>query len=397
MSDQIAISVKNVSKNFRLPHEKVSSVKSMFVNMFQRDRSIEVQHALKDISFDVKQGEFFGIVGRNGSGKSTLLKIIAGIYQPTTGKVQIAGKLVPFIELGVGFNPELTGRENVYLSGALNGFSDKEIDEMYDEIVNFAELEEFMDQKLKNYSSGMQVRLAFSVATRSKADILLIDEVLAVGDADFQRKCFNYFQSLKENNITVVFVSHDMSAVREFCDKAVLINDNELTHAGTADEIANEYVKLFASKNASNNDSENRWGDRALTYNDVSVVKKDESDYGIIEITATIQANKDVNDAVLGFKISNAAGGAILGTNTKLEHAGSMKIKKDESISIKWSIADIFNTGIYQIEVTAVYDNLVEVADWWTGACTFEIIKENKTPYIVRPETQFTRLDKTTT
>ena len=212
MEDNIAISVKNVSKNFRLPHEKADSIKSVFVNPFNKNRKkFEVQHALRDISFDIPKGEFFGIVGRNGSGKSTLLKIIAGIYQPNKGSVTVNGRLVPFIELGVGFNPELTGRENVYLNGALMGFSEKEVDAKYKAIVDFAELERFMDQKLKNYSSSMQVRLAFSVATvLAESDVLLIDEVLAVGDADFQRKCFEYFKKLKKDKKTVIFVSHDM-------------------------------------------------------------------------------------------------------------------------------------------------------------------------------------------
>ena len=213
MSNDIAISVKNVSKNFALPHEKADSVKSVFVNPFNKNRrKFEVQHALSDISFDIPKGEFFGIVGRNGSGKSTLLKIIAGIYVPNSGSVTVNGRLVPFIELGVGFNPELTGRENVYLNGALMGFSEKEVNRKYEAIVDFAEIERFMDQKLKNYSSGMQVRLAFSVATiLADSEVLLIDEVLAVGDADFQRKCFEYFKKLKKDKKTVIFVSHDMS------------------------------------------------------------------------------------------------------------------------------------------------------------------------------------------
>ncbi|AHB42167.1 hypothetical protein RAAC3_TM7C00001G0305 [Candidatus Saccharibacteria bacterium RAAC3_TM7_1] len=246
MSDPIAISVKNVSKNFRLPHQKTSSIKDIFVRPLQAmrgGRTIEVQHALKDISFDVKEGEFFGIVGRNGSGKSTLLKILAEIYQPTSGEVSVKGRLVPFIELGVGFNPELTGRENVYLSGALNGFSEKEIDEMYDDIVEFAELEPFMDQLLKNYSSGMQVRLAFSVATRARADILVLDEVLAVGDEAFQRKCDEYFKAVKEDKTkTVILVTHSMDAVRRFCDRALLIHDSVVKAIGSKEDIANQYT-----------------------------------------------------------------------------------------------------------------------------------------------------------
>jgi ABC-2 type transport system ATP-binding protein len=239
--DDVVISVNNVSKTFKLPHEKNTSVKSALINSIRQKRIYEEQQALKGISFEVKKGEFFGIVGRNGSGKSTLLKIIASIYQPTQGTLEVSGKLVPFIELGVGFNPELTGRENVYLNGALLGFSEKEVSSMYKDIVEFAELGKFMDQKLKNYSSGMQVRLAFSMAIRSEADILLIDEVLAVGDASFQRKCFEYFKDLKANRKTVIFVTHDMSAVREFCDRAMLINNSENVLIGDPQEVAKEY------------------------------------------------------------------------------------------------------------------------------------------------------------
>lgn len=246
MAHQVAISVRDVSKEFKLPHEANNSLKSLIVHPFRKRGTIERQRALKNISFEVEKGEFFGILGRNGSGKSTLLKILAEIYQPTRGGVELQGKLVPFIELGVGFNPELTGKENVYLNGALLGFSKKEIDSKYKDIVEFAELHDFMDQKLKNYSSGMQVRLAFSVATRAEADILLIDEVLAVGDANFQKKCFDYFRSLKTAGKTVVFVTHDMHAVREYCDRAILVEGGLIVTEGKADKVADEYLKLFA-------------------------------------------------------------------------------------------------------------------------------------------------------
>ncbi len=197
MTKAIALKVEHVSKAFRLPHERQSSLKGALIDRLKGGkRTFEKQQVLKDISFEIKQGEFFGIVGRNGSGKSTLLKILAGIYEPDAGHVHLNGRLTPFIELGVGFNPELSGRENVFLNGALLGFSRKEMAMMYDEIVAFAELERFMDQKLKNYSSGMQVRLAFSIAVKSKSEILLFDEVLAVGDERFQKKCVDVFSDL---------------------------------------------------------------------------------------------------------------------------------------------------------------------------------------------------------
>lgn len=235
------VRVADVSKSFRLPHEKHTSVKSLFVNIFKRKRGYEKQEVLRDISFEIEEGDFFGIVGRNGSGKSTLLKLIAGIYSPDTGSIDVKGKLTPFIELGVGFNPELSGRDNVFLNGALLGFNRKEVTKMYDDIVAFAELERFMDQKLKNYSSGMQVRLAFSIAIQAKSDILMLDEVLAVGDAAFQQKCFDYFTQLKKEKRTVIFVSHDMSAVTRFCTKAIYLKDGDLIQTGLPEDIAEVY------------------------------------------------------------------------------------------------------------------------------------------------------------
>ncbi len=240
-----AIKIDQVSKTFRLPHEKQSSIKGYLINTIRGgSRSFERQEVLRDISFEIKQGDFFGIVGRNGSGKSTLLKMLAGIYMPTSGNITVNGRLIPFIELGVGFNPELTGRENVYLNGALLGFNRKQMAEKYDEIVEFAEIGRFMDQKLKNYSSGMQVRLAFSIAIRAHGDILLLDEVLAVGDSGFQEKCYNYFEKLKKDKRTVVFVSHDMGAVKKYCNKAVLIEDGDLVKIGSSRAIAKLYDDL---------------------------------------------------------------------------------------------------------------------------------------------------------
>lgn len=235
------IKVKNVSKTFKLPHERSASLKGLLINFYRRKTTFEQQKALRDISFEIKKGEFFGIVGRNGSGKSTLLKMLAGIYTPSKGKITVNGKLTPFIELGVGFNPELTGRENVFLNGALLGFTRKEMLAMYDDIVEFAELERFMDQKLKNYSSGMQVRLAFSIAIRAKSDILLIDEVLAVGDAMFQKKCFEYFAELKKSDTTVVFVSHDSEALLRFCTRGILIDQGRTKLIGPIKQVVDEY------------------------------------------------------------------------------------------------------------------------------------------------------------
>ena len=255
-SDDVAIKVDDVWKGFKLPHERQTSVKGALINLARGSRSYERQQVLKSVSFDIKKGEFFGIVGRNGSGKSTLLKLLAGIYAPDKGQVVINGKLTPFIELGVGFNPELTGRENVYLNGALLGFDRKEMDAMYSDIVAFAELEKFMDQKLKNYSSGMQVRLAFSIATRAETDILLIDEVLAVGDQSFQEKCFDYFSDIKKSDKTVIFVTHDMSNVERFCDRVFVLDKKaEVNGLYTIPEAVAIYNQLNHEKAAKADDS----------------------------------------------------------------------------------------------------------------------------------------------
>ncbi len=244
-SKENAIVVSHLSKSFKLPTERSWGLKQAIFNRLKGIKGYTKQEVLKDISFTVKKGEFLGIVGRNGSGKSTLLKILAGIYVPDSGTITTYGSLVPFIELGVGFNPELTGRENIYMNGAMLGFSNAEMDQMFDDIVRFAELEPFMDQKLKNYSSGMQVRLAFSIAIRARGDILILDEILAVGDAAFQEKCNQYFASLSKDQ-TVILVTHSMENVRRFCDRAILIEHGKIIKEGNPDQVADAYLKLFS-------------------------------------------------------------------------------------------------------------------------------------------------------
>ena len=247
--NEVAIKVENLSKTFKIPLEASNGIKQKLINTLKGVKGYREFSPLNDISFEINKGDFFGIVGRNGSGKSTLLKTMAGIYTPNTGSVTVNGSLVPFIELGVGFNPELTGRENVFLNGALLGFSHEEMEGMYQEIVDFAEIEEFMDEKLKNYSSGMQVRLAFSIAIQAKGDILLLDEVLAVGDEAFQRKCFNYFAELKRDKKTVVLVTHSMDSVKKYCNKAMLIEGGKITAKGDPGTIADQYtLENFESK-----------------------------------------------------------------------------------------------------------------------------------------------------
>jgi ABC-type polysaccharide/polyol phosphate transport system ATPase subunit len=238
-----AIVVQDVSKTFLRPHEQMHTLKERALHPF-RGRSFDHLDAVRDVSFSIDQGEFFGIVGRNGSGKSTLLKLIAGIYQASSGEIWVNGRMSTFIELGVGFNPDLAARDNVILNGIMLGLTPAEARERYEQVIDFAELRESETVKLKNYSSGMHVRLAFSVMIQVDADVLLIDEVLAVGDASFQQKCFDQFNRLRDAGKTIVLVTHDMSSVRRFCHRAMLMEHGETVLSGDPERVGSRYLEL---------------------------------------------------------------------------------------------------------------------------------------------------------
>lgn len=239
MEDNIKIKAENITKEFKIYSDEFS-VKKFFVNGF-KTRSSHSFKALNDVSFEVNAGDFFGIIGRNGSGKSTLLKILASIYEQDSGKVHVDGKIIPFLELGVGFNPELSARENIYLNGVILGMSRKTIEQRFDEIVDFAEIREFLDMPIKNFSSGMNVRLAFSIAIQAEGDIYILDEVLAVGDAPFQEKCIAHLEGLMEQGKTIIFVSHAMDQIRTYCNKVLYLKHGEVRAIGDANEMCDLY------------------------------------------------------------------------------------------------------------------------------------------------------------
>ena len=323
-----AISVKNVSKQFVIPHEKRQTVRDYIFNFWKKNEK-EVFHALSDISFEVKEGEFFGIIGRNGSGKSTLLKIIARIYESTKGKVEVRGKISPFLELGVGFNPELSARENVYLNGTILGLSGKQIENKFDEIIRFAELEQFIDQKLKNFSSGMQVRLAFSVAIQADADILLLDEVLAVGDANFQQKCFDVFRKFKKEGKTIVFVSHDIGSIRQFCNRALYLKDSKIEMIGDPNEVVDHYIyedKKDEEVKEKVSDEKIKKEIKPIEITKVEFIdkfgNKNKTYLSGDKFTIRIHYKKNmkvVEDPVLGIAVYRDDGTHIYGTNTDLQ------------------------------------------------------------------------------
>jgi ABC-type polysaccharide/polyol phosphate transport system ATPase subunit len=239
----VVIEVRDVEKEFRIPTQRISRLKERLVNPFARSEYRQLR-ALQDVSLDIHKGEFFGIVGRNGSGKSTLLKIMASIYRPDAGRVRMAGQVAPFIELGVGFDMELSARENIVLNAVMMGLTPKQARERIDAVLEFAELSRFAELKLKNYSSGMLVRLAFSVMVQADTDILLIDEVLAVGDAAFQQKCADVFREMRDAGKTIVLVTHDMAAVEKYCHRAMLLSEGKVLEIGDPGEVARRYLRL---------------------------------------------------------------------------------------------------------------------------------------------------------
>lgn len=398
MKDDVAIKVDHISKTFKLPHERHTSIKSALINFGKRNRGYEQQQVLKDIDFDIKKGEFFGIVGRNGSGKSTLLKLIAGIYTPNSGMITVHGSLTPFIELGVGFNPELSGRENVLLNGALLGFSRKEMEAMYEDIVAFAELERFMDQKLKNYSSGMQVRLAFSIAIRARSDILLLDEVLAVGDAIFQKKCYDYFKELKKLKKTVILVSHDTAALLEFCDKAILVESGEIVAKGNISSIINEYTDILNGReekaaSAKQVESKERWGNgnilitKASAFADNSRTAKtiftDEDKSIRVRVFYESKINGD--KPTYGITVTDGTGQRFFVSNTVWAKVPTKNIYIGQTIVMEWTIPNVFNTGTYYIS-PAVSGPAGGTYDWRENLVQIKVRKKQQSAGIINVE-----------
>ena len=346
----VVIRAREVRKTFHVPEQRIDSLKERATHPLRRPSYRELQ-ALKGVSFEVHQGEFFGIAGRNGSGKSTLLKIMASIYRADGGRIQMAGRLAPFIELGVGFNPELTARENVVLNGVLMGLSRRQAQRRIDTVLDFAELRDFVDLKLKNYSSGMMVRLAFAVMVEADADIMLIDEVLAVGDASFAQKCMDVFRAKRRAGKTIVLVTHDMATVQAFCDRAMLIHDGELAYLGDPEETALRYYRLnFAHGDA---------GPAAGGVPDVNVSLldarlEDEAGHRIenveqgepIRLTVILEARRDLENPVFGFHFQDADGVRIFGFNRGLEE-GRELLRAGERVRISGSIENPLLPGRY--------------------------------------------------
>lgn len=352
----LAIQVEDLHKSFRIPTHRVDSLKERIVRPFAA-RDYRQLHALDGVSFEVHRGEFFGIVGRNGSGKSTLLKLLASIYRADAGTIRMAGRLAPFIELGVGFNAELTARENVVLNGVMMGLTPKETRDRLDAVLEFAELTEFTDLKLKNYSSGMLVRLAFSVMLQADADILLIDEVLAVGDASFQQKCDDAFREMKAAGKTIVLVTHDMATVEEYCTRAMLIEGGEIRHIGDPGEVGRQYLRLNFERGSETND-----GSVSTNTEDVRIVdawiedgageRATTVEHGQpVRLRLELEALRDVPSPTVSFMLVNADGVGVFhfSAYAETDQATIRPLAAGERMHISAELANPLNAGRYHV------------------------------------------------
>ena len=350
----LAIDVRDLSKTFRIPTQRFDTLKERVANPFAR-REFRQLKALDGVSFEVERGGFFGIVGRNGSGKSTLLKLLASIYRADAGRIRVAGRLAPFIELGVGFNLELNARDNVVLNGVMMGLTPREARRRFDEIIAFAELEQFAELKLKNYSSGMMVRLGFSLMVQVDADVLLVDEVLAVGDASFQQKCFDAFGRLHQEGRTIVLVTHDMAIVESHCDSAMLLENGGVERRGAAAEIARRYLELNFGSRASDVDPDDligetlggarfleAWVETAAGERTGSVAQGEG-----ITLRATIEAARDLEHPVFGFQIYNEDGVMIFAPEPFAIDGSSEALSAGERVRVEARIANPLAAGHY--------------------------------------------------
>jgi len=364
-----AVVVDHVFKTFRLPHVQYSTLKERLLHPL-RSTTYDELKALKDVDLTIRQGEFFGIVGRNGSGKSTLLKCLAGIYRPEFGTVAVNGRLSPFIELGVGFNPDLTARDNVVINGVMMGLTRKQAIRSFDEVIAFAELEEFVDLKLKNYSSGMTVRLGFATAIQMNADVLLVDEVLAVGDAAFQQKCFEEFNRLKAAGKTVIFVTHDMHQTERYCDRAMLIERGDVLTIGEPHAVARAYNELNFGRLVTDGAETGRYGDQRACeitdawFEDAEGARIGEiAQYERLTMCARIRFHLVVEDPVVGFSVRNDVGHTVFITTTEWAQATTGRCEIGQELIARITVDAVMSPTKYDLTPSVARQGGADVLD----------------------------------
>lgn len=368
-----ALVVQDLAKTFRIPKQHVHTLKERALHPF-RSTDYREYPVLRDISFEVQRGEFFGIVGRNGSGKSTLLKCMAGIYRPERGSIQVAGRLAPFIELGVGFNPDLTALDNVIINGVMMGLSPREARRRFDEIIDFAELGEFLDMKLKNYSSGMQVRLAFSVMVQASADVLLIDEVLAVGDAAFAQKCIDVFYRLRDEGRTIILVTHDMSAVERFCHRAMFLQDGDIRMIGDPAEVGRAYLAAnFAGKDddgavettvvGDGDDGDGRLVAEVRVEDETGVPVAALASGRPVAVAVHLRALQTIEHPTLLVQLRDAEHAVVTGTRIELHERGPLQAGQRLRVDVAWEITlgdGHYDVGVLLTQGTAEVEVVVD-------------------------------------
>jgi ABC-type polysaccharide/polyol phosphate transport system ATPase subunit len=390
----VAIEVRDVEKVFRIPARRITRLKERLVNPFARQEYRRL-HALRDVSFDIHKGEFFGIVGRNGSGKSTLLKIMASIYRADSGRVRMAGSVAPFIELGVGFDMELSARENIVLNGVMMGLTPSEARNRLDAVLDFAELQEFDEVKLKNYSSGMLVRLAFSVMIQADTEILLIDEVLAVGDAAFQQKCADVFHQMRDRGKTVVLVTHDMSAVEHYCHRALLLNNGELVQIGDASEVAKRYLQLNFEQGfqpvegkAADSSDEVRLLDVWLEDTEGSRITNVEQGQQV-RLRAQLETKQELSQPRFGFVVANADDVYVHEFSAPFSGADGQagRVKAGERVSVSVEVSNRLAPDRYFLHFGVGRTGVRDYPTLWVPlAVGFIVFGDEETLGVVTPE-----------
>jgi len=361
------IEISHVWKKFR--RGKKLLLKEALIDAF-KPSFYEHFWSLKDVSFDLQKGCALGIVGPNGSGKSTILKIIAGVMSPTKGSVKVTGRIAPLIELAAGFHPELTGRENVYLNGTILGMTKKEIDEKFESIVNFSGLKEYIDTPVKHYSTGMYMRLGFAVVVHSNAEIFLVDEILAVGDAEFQKKCVKKMREFKDNGAIIIFVSHDLKTVSEFCDEVIYLDKGRLLSRGAPKKVIEDY----------HNKKIIRWGDGEMSIEEVWVNKKNGRNNvfkaGDIKLSFSVKSKENVKDPVFGISIKNDKDEEVLAANTHWNKQKTGEFSRNQEIVVTFDISNRLPSGTYWVTPAIAHSNLLDNYDWRSNMLSFTVSGE---------------------
>lgn len=385
-NNNLAIEIENIHKSFRLYHEKNRTLKGTILR--GRKTNFEEFTALKNISFRIYRGETIGIIGENGSGKSTLLKLLANIIRPGKGQIKVEGRVSALLELGAGFHPELTGRDNIYLNGSILGLSNKEITEKYDRIVSFAELEHFIDIPIKNYSSGMYMRLGFAIAINVDPDILIIDEVLAVGDQSFQAKCFEKINEFKRNKKTIILVSHDLDAINNVCDRAILLDKGIILADGKSEKVIQDYRALIEERKQGSEsdqipDQSERFGTKdaeilsiALFNSNNEKIKKVHSGEKA-EIRIDIKVNKKLESPIFGMIIRSEDGLYIYDTNTFWQGIKTGSFEAGDLIQVSFDQNIHLMRGKYFVSPAIAYSDAKRFCDWWTNALIFRVDDKN--------------------